>query len=1043
MRRNPIDHILTVALCLLAVAQTATASELQVARLEASSYSLPNVRATADWKVKSQEIVLAEDPNPVLVLPWRTAVNATGAEADITFTVRIYSDHGFPEGPRENWVLDWQDKIEFKARGKQVSDDEGFHREGRFVFPLPVNYAEPLRRYRIESRIKVHNRISSVLLVKPSQSEESTSQRTFFVAVRPLWKENRHQTDALLQAFTLAYQRIRAFRLWAGYVEMVRKANKSEETEDDLSRDQALSILEAQNRRPPRPVSDRQMMELASTLVRETRRLTSTLPERDGPKISAPAGSGQYSSISQDLLIKARRISGEEYSSTAFTQGFHSVAAATRMADCLRKLQVAAWREIRDLRRLWRITSAVDLASVLEQYERALLEQRKLLVTFGRFLAKTLGRDRRARAWSKLLITPVYRDHLPARYAGDSALLAELIRTVAQGLYYLVAAENYRVSLLGKATATGLAPIRNINRFELPDFETEFPDYPIDLQLQATASSAIVERGSVAQFPITIRHRGNHPREIHVQYAKVEMPTGWHRKLTDTAFTLKPGESKNIVYAVSTPRTELAPENLRTTLLIHYADQPANTHRIAFLTRMSVNGRLLDVQGPDWDRPDELIVESDSGADHILPGQIATYRYRITHDGYARRGVRARIVSTVPDGFLAYLSPRQLTMVPGGQQEILLKVTAPLTVKKSRQVQFRVAFGYQDELTDPERIRILTARTTLTVPLSSPRLNQGQVYSYSIPHGHSVQHLDVENLGNETDTFDISIVKPAEGWFIDFPANHVTLGPTVPRTRIPFRVSPPRQAESGSFTHVTIRMASAVHPGIENFAQITLIKSGADQIVLRPVVPTVPISPGQAVDVAFIARNRSDRTVELAFRADPRNPLPEALHFDDVPLLRIEPDAEVEMIGTVSLPAGLQFRPGQRVPVGVAGFDRLGGVIVKSRTHLLVSPARSVHLEMLPGNVHKSPGLMIGRLGIRNNGTTRETFSLTVSGLRRSWGRLSKNRVTLDAGHATYVTLYVRIPSDAQPGQRAYLEVQARSIRNSAARSFVRVEVKP
>jgi hypothetical protein len=456
-----------------------------------------------------------------------------------------------------------------------------------------------------------------------------------------------------------------------------------------------------------------------------------------------------------------------------------------------------------------------------------------------------------------------------------------------------------------------------------------------------------------------------------------------------------------------------------------------------------VEGRLLDVPGPDWDQPDRLFVKALDSDDHIYPGQVATYRFLVRHEGHTRRGVKGRVVNRAPGDFIARVAPERLVLLPGREQEVLLKVTAPLTARESSAVDWQVAFGYEDELTDPHRVRVRTNFTGLTVFRSEPVINRGQVATYRLRPGQSEYFLTVENRGNESDTYDFAVSEPAEGWFVDFPVNHLALTPECPSAKLAFIASPPRFAEGGAFAHVGIKMTSANHPEIVTTATLTLIKSGGDQVALRPLEPRILIAPGQVREVVFVATNRSEDPVELGFRRDPRNPLPEALAFDDVPVQRMEPEAQLEMPCLVTLPAGLDFRPGQVVPVGIAGYDKLGGQIVKAHADLVVAPRYAVKLRLFPEDVKRSPGLLIARLTVVNLGTVREEFALFLAGKRRTWGRLSRGRVALDPGHDTKVTLYVRVPSDVQHGQVALLEVQAKSVHNSSARSFVRVDVAP
>ena len=1020
----------------------ARAETLVPCRLEASSYSLPNVLASAEWKVEPQGVLLAEQPNPVLSMPWRTAVHGTKSRAQIQYTVRVYRDAGFPTSPDEKWVLEWEDHVSFVAEGKDSLGGTAFDRSGAFELPLPVHYATPIRRYRVEARLEARNQLSSVLLVKPSQSEETTVDRTFFVALRPKWKESRHQTDSLIQALLLGFGRIRGLRAWQEYVEEARRAGLSPDSAEKFDGARASSVLDRLARLGSRQMPDPELRQVAQSLVDESRKLTSTL-DKGSPKMKTPRGSGDYTAVARELSSRARELATTDVPRLACLQAFNGVAQAIRLDESLEALSEAAARETRSLQQLWMVQSAVELATVLSRYGQALADERKAITTLGAALEKQLGRDYKAKAWKKIEESELYRKHLPAKAPGNRRRTAELVRTLYQGLYYYLKAERYRVTVLASAAETGLGPVKDLEKLSLPDFENEVPDYPIDLQVRAERSAGLTESGGLVEYPMVFRHAGNRPREVRLQYASVEMPRGWHRSLTDASFLLRPGQTKRVVYAVATPKTAPAPDNVRTTLLAYYADQPANAHHLAFLTRMSVEGRLLDVPGPDWDQPDRLFVKALDSEDQIYPGQVATYRFLVRHEGHTRRGVKGRVVNRVPGDFIARVMPERLVLLPGREEQVMLKVTAPLTAKASGAVDWQVAFGYEDELTDPHRVRVRTSFTGLTVFRSEPVINRGQVFTYRLKPGQSEYFLTVENRGNESDTYDFAVNEPAEGWFVDFPVNHLALTPECPSAKLAFRASPPRFAEGGAFAHVGVKMTSANHPEVVTTATLTLIKGGGDQVALRPLEPRILIAPGQVREVIFVATNRSEDPIELGFKRDPRNPLPEALAFDEVPVQRMEPEAELQMPGEVTLPAGLDFHPGQVVPVGIAGYDSLGGQIVKAHAELVVAPQYAVKLRLFPEDVRRSPGLLIARLSILNTGTVREEFALFLAGKRRTWGRLSRNRVTLDPGHDTQVTLYVRVPSDVQHGQMALLEIQAKSVHNSSARSFVRVDVAP
>ncbi|MBI3893340.1 MAG: hypothetical protein HY303_17625 [Candidatus Wallbacteria bacterium] len=1033
------------ALALLALAlplAALRAEPLVVGKLEASNYSLPNVVASATWQVEPEGVVLAEDPNPTLTLPWRTAVHASGSKVDIEYTVRLYSDGGFPSSPDEDWKLEWQDKQTIRARGRDAEGAPGHDSSGEFVCPIPLNYAAPVRRYRVQARLKVHNQLASVLLVKPSQLEESTSERTFFVALRPRWKESRHQVDALIRAQLMATGRMRGLQAWLDYSAQVRRAGASPEDAKKFDPAHVASVLGRLERVASRQVTDPELKEAARYLVEEAQKLSGTLPDKDGLKLKAPQGGGEYQTVAHELSVRAGQLS-TAVTPLVYLKTYQATAKVLRLEERLESMLEAAAIESRSLQSLWMVNSAVDLAGVLARYQKALAGEQKAIAELGRALERELGRDYKARAWKKIQESRIFKSRVPARAPGDKIRVAELTRSIYQGLYYFLKAERYRVAVLASAASSGLAPIRDLDRMRLPDFESEVPEYPVDLQVRPDQTAKIVERGGVAEYALVIRHAGNRPREVRLQYATVDFAAGWHRKLTDTSFRLRPGQSKRVVYAVSTPKTAPEPDNVRSALLLYYADQPASHHRIDFLTRMTAGGRRLELQGPDWDQPDRLRVQSLDSHDHIFPGQVATYRFLVTHEGYHRRGVKGRIVNPPPKDFVVKLSPGRIEMSPGQQEEFLLKVSAPLTARKSSDVNWEVVFAYDDELTDPERVHLRTSFTGLTVLRSRPLINRGKVATYHLPPGLTTQALLLENRGNESDTYDLSVFDPAEGWYVHFPTNHIVLSPERPVAKLAFETSPPRDAEGGAFTHVGIRMVSANHPEVVTTATVTLVKSGEGQVLVAPVEPRILIAPGQTRDIVFLARNRSEDAVDLAFKPDTRNPLPEALDVDEVPLSRLEPEAELEMNGTVTLPDGLDYRPGQVIPVGIAGYDSFGGKIVTGHADLVVAPRYGIQMRLFSDDVRRSPGLMVARLSLRNTGTVPEQYVLLLSGKRRTWGRLSRTRMALDPGHHSQVTLYVRVPSDVQHGQVALLEVQAKSVHDSSVRAFVRVDAAP
>lgn len=1029
--RRRLAPALAAAALLASGPSPARAVDLDLGRLEASVYSLPNVRAHASLGIDEDSFVVSEFADPVLAFPWRQVDHSSGVNAASQVTVRLWEDVGFPLGESPEWkeVVDRTVVLENRRRNNNATHD----REGRLRLPVHLTPADPVRRLKVELISKVDS---------PFFTDVQRDERSFYLTLRPNWKSREHHHPALMQMIAMAYRRKQAAWRWKTYLRQVQLATRSlKDARRFHAEGTVRQVLEESAAFAKASIGDDVLEQVTEDLLAESGKAMGRL--RAG-----------IDSVSRELLgvrrlqftaLDAAERAWQEADSALgeagaagrnFVVAFRESATALEVRESLDRAIYHIDRELEALTHLWYITSDAELALLLSRYEESLRLEDEELVGLGKKLEQELGRDYDTHDWKPIGLAPIYRERF-SRDDPDRATSAQMLRAAWFGLYYLIRTEHFALGVLAQAAARARegfdldAPKAKL----LPAFEDE--NTPPHLQVHASVVGAKGRPGDLAEYPITVRNLDRFPREVVLRQVG-PLPSGWFGGFSESEFTLAPGEEKNTVFTVTSPFYLQENQEVTVPVRIYFADEPERYHEPVFTSLAYLDD--LPVLPPDG--ASHLDIEVLASERTMRPGEVAKYTYLVTHNGPTKKLVACELLSAPPPGWIAVLDPERLWLEPGETARVDLRVTAPLYLEAKDRQEWVVGIAYADEFQTKERIAFTTLATNLHTVKAEPHLNGDVVRTYFVKPGQSATaELLVQNKGNVKDTFDFFVDLAPEGWYVRLDKAYIDLPEFSPVVALPLRIQAPATAKAGDFVEVGVTAVSATHPEIREGNRIRLAIVGDPQLKMAAEGAPYRVAPGDALRFSMKVENDSDGVMKLGFRPAKGTARPGWISME-APVAPLAPGEQRRLHGVIRPPES--ERIGDRVPFAIAAVNELGEEVAQLPFDVDVSRKHEVDIVLDDSRTLTSKGLVAVKLIVTNLGTVEDTVQLLLSGLkRRYWARLSHPRVRLAPDERKEVTLMIRIPPRADRGQDAVVEVQAKSAHDSKARDYVSVTVQP
>lgn len=1027
-RFSVIVSVAVLAACLPALA---CADAFDLGNVEAAIYSLPYIEGRTAFKIEDQAFLVSQTPNPELLVHWKVADQSPGIAGDLEARVRILRDDSFPTGETTRWVEEWT-MGSGQYRGNAAST---FTKTGIFRYRSPVDTVRPVRRYKIVLESKVNSTI---------QTKVDSTERVIYLAIQPQWREYRHGHQSLLSMAKLAYNRKQSLLRWKDFIWKARLANRSLKDAKGFSHQDLRRILQDTEKLVGRTPTDAEIEEIATNLIQQSGKVLGQLAQSIDAVSNEIMGVTRlgydYVDASKSLLSRADGYMDQVRYLRNFLVTFLAMEDESKYSKHLDRIVYFCNQELKALSYLWVTRESSELAVMLNKLAKAQNLEAEEITSLGKRLEMDLGRNFQTHAWNEIQKTPIYEKFFPARYIGNKDALCNVLRTVFQGLYYLIKTERFYVDVLRKAVGQSLAAFQATSaRVELkPQFEPRM--FPEKLQVSVHVTGATIRPGKIAEYPITVRNTDTRSHEVKVVPAN-KLPSGWFAKMTQDSFLLKPGERRSFVYAITSPYYAQLTQHVRSVLRIFHADQPAHYHEAGFVTRCVVGGEVLS-ELPDSGRHAQLQVIAQEKARSINPGELTKFSFRVRHNGPTRKLILCKRLSTLTAGWIAELNPERLWLRPGEEALVTLRVTTPLYVKTRQQMEFLVGVGYADEFTRMEKLRFTTAVASLKVSRSRPVLNNDKTRGYFITRApKSEASFAIANTGNVVDTFDLFLSAPPQGWYVRLPQKFVRLGPGQVE-HIPLTLHPPSTIQVGDHQVFEITAVSTSHPEIQHRGKLHVTIINADELCLKPVKPVLRVSPGDAQEMAIQVTNKTEKSMRLAFQPSAHN-----VHLDWIRL--VQPLSELPPGSTRMLYARIRVpkdgpRPGYRAPIHVSAVNELGDEVHACTFELAVEKRHRVDLVLDSTQVRKAQNLLACKLIASNLGTVTDDLVFFLRGKeRRYWARISPRRVRLEPGQQSTVTLLVRIPHDAQYDQKAVVHVQAKSVNDSSATDVVEVEVDP
>lgn len=1006
------------------------ALDLDLGNMEAAVYSLPNVRAQASIGIEEDSFVVSEFADPVLAFPWKQLDHSSGVNATSQVTVRLWEDGSFPLGGAPVWK-ELLDKTVILDNRERLRGTATFDREGRIRLPIELHRSSPVRRLKLDLISKVDS---------PFFTEVEKDSRAFYLTLRPSWKSREHHHPALMQVMAMAYNRKRAAWRWKAFLREVTLASRSLKDARRFTASEIRTMLDDSKTLAGRILEEDVLEQVAEDLLAESGKAMGKL--RDGIEIAGEKLLGArrlaFTSLqaSRKGWKEGTRALGRTSSARNFVAGFRDSAREVAVGQSLDKAMYHLDRQLEALGHLWYISSDAELALLFSRLEENLRLEDLELVELGKRLEEELGRNYDTHRWDKIERSPLFLKRFPEDSRSRESN-ATLLRSVWLGLYYLIRSEHFQLQVLAEATRQAREGFElNAPKVSLkPAFEGS--NLPPHLQVTVSVTGATVAPGELASYPLTVRNLDISPRQVSLREVG-PLPSGWFSGFSEQDFSLAPGESKTVTYSITSPFYLQEAQQVTSSVRIHFDDEPSRYHEPAFVTLASLGHDLPVMTNAE----SHLDIEVTDEETTMRAGEVSRTSYLVTHRGPTKKLVTCELLNRPPEGWIAVLDPERLWLEPGEEARVDLRVTAPLYMNESKRQEWVVGIAYADEFKNKERIAFTTVATNLETVQAEPVLNEEEVRTYFVKPGGSVTHqLTLANRGNAPDTFDFFLDVPPDGWYMRLEKPYLDLPAGAAPTPVPFRVQAPASAKAGDFVEVDLTAVSSTHPEIRTSNKLRLAIVGDPHLKIVPEAAPYACAPGDEVVFTLAAANHSDGDMRLGFRAAADN-----LHADwmliEADVEPIEPGEIRRIQGRIRLPENVDV--GDSIPFGVAAVNELGEEVDRVGFMVDVQSRHRVSLVLDDSRTLTSKGLVAVKLVATNEGTVHDMVQILLSGLkRRYWARLSHTRLSLAPRESQELTLFIRIPPHADPGQDAIVQVQAKSARDSKARAFVSVTVLP
>ncbi|MBI4862223.1 MAG: hypothetical protein HY815_18495 [Candidatus Riflebacteria bacterium] len=738
--------------------------------------------------------------------------------------------------------------------------------------------------------------------------------------------------------------------------------------------------------------------------------------------------------------------------------------ATCEASDGERGLKMALDRSIADLDLsikgilyLWRATDLGEFKTLVAALDRSLTTSLGDLARLTELLDGELGRDPSTGAWKAIEESRLFTMRFPKGSTSDPSKACLLVRGLFSDLLYLTLEHRFNQEVFRAITRSVLARMGDLKeRFRnlVADPDLAFPP---GLTVASATSMAVVKPGQLAQYSVQVENRAGVEREVRVDEGH-QPPDGWQSKVSQENFRLRPGESATVHYTIGVPYYAHVPMNHVGTLRIGWADEPGLVHQPQFLTRLTVGGKFEPLPGPaarDRDlaaqarkrseqQPSQDTLEVAGGnTDHLVmePGSVARYLVTAVHHGSQPRSVSMKLMTAVPDRWIVDIKPEEVQLAPDVPARFNMRLTAPVDTVTGRGVELLLGIGYTDDFGQVGKLTFRKVNVELAVVRAKPIINSGEVRTYYAKRDAATTLMvELANLGNVDDTFDIFVDEKPADWYVHLDRTYLRVPHRKNPVGLPITVRPPLDALTGEFERIVLRATSAGHPEIFTRQALTVAVRAGLNFALEPVRERWLVSPGSTGVLDFVARNVMGRPARLAFKVSPETIHPEWVHLDQ-PLSVLEPGEEMPLAVKVQVPHGVPLD--RRFPVVIMALDDQGGEIVSASTELVTIPVHRIRIAARRDRLVRTRTLMMIPLTVTNEGAANETVGLILKGLRRYWAQLSHRRIYLKPGASYDVTLTVRVPPEMQYGQEADIEVQATSLKDGAARDFVRIGVSP
>ena len=402
---------------------------------------------------------------------------------------------------------------------------------------------------------------------------------------------------------------------------------------------------------------------------------------------------------------------------------------------------------------------------------------------------------------------------------------------------------------------------------------------------------------------------------------------------------------------------------------------------------------FLNISTPEYG----VMLTPATASAHADPGQTVTYHMQVTNVGQISDSYDISVVSN-----WAFSAPTTIgPIAAGGSSSFDLQVTVPSDANNGESdtatvtVESQASPGVTDE-----------SSLTTTANLYGLSLNPSTAQAQGYP-GEQVEYiLQLTNLGNITDTFDI---QSTSLWTVTVPASVGPLG-----------------AGAGADVHVFVDVPPSAQPDDSDTAIITATSQGDGSKSLASTLTTTAIENGPFVTPASDAANGdpgqqivySLLLTSYNFVTDIFTVTVDAVWATDFPPVvgPILPDQSETVLITVTIPSDANGGASDTATVTFA--SSIPGV--PSATATLVTTANSIYnLQAVPVTdtltAHGRGTTVEYTVFVTNTGNTTDTINLYV--LSSDWTvDVPINVGPLGRGESAVVVITVTVPSDISMG---------------------------